>query len=93
MYLLLRECLLHMLLQCKMIHRRVAYLRASAVKRGGKAKLFCKKETVPWPMGCALNSTHVTYFSLFFLLYLLVLFCCISESLGLGCPDLLLRGI
>lgn len=41
-------------------------------------------------MGCALNSTHVIYFSLFFLFYLLVLFCCISESVGLGWPDLLL---
>lgn len=41
-------------------------------------------------MGCALNSTHVISFSLFFLYYFLVLFCCISESLGLGWPDLLL---
>lgn len=41
-------------------------------------------------MGCALNSTHVIYFSLFYFFYFLVLFCCISESLGLGWPDLLL---
>lgn len=32
-------------------------------------------------MGCALNSMHVVYFSLFFS-YLLVLFCCISGSFG-----------
>lgn len=76
MYLLLRECLFHMSFSVKMIHRHVAYLRTSSVKLRGKAKFLFLflffTQTVPWPMGCALNSTHVIYVKPFVLSRFLV---------------------
>lgn len=88
-YLLLRECLLHTSFSVKMLHRHVAYLRTSSVKRGGKPNCFLKR-SCSLAHGLCLKSNTSFTLAFSFLVYFLGLFCCISESFGLGWPDLLL---
>lgn len=80
-YLLLRECLLHMSFSVKMLHRHVAYLRTSSVKRGGKPNCFLKR-SCSLAHGLCLKSNTSFTLAFSFLVYFLGLFCCISESFG-----------
>ena len=88
-YLLLRECLLHISFSVKMIHRLVAYLRTSSVKRGGKPNCFLKRN-------CSLAHGLCLKFNTSFTLAFfnsLDLLCCIGESFSFGWPDLLFRKV
>lgn len=109
MYLLLRECLFTHEFQCKKkrkttkkkktkqkrsIDMLLSWEVAQWRERESQIVFFKKKkETVPWPMGCALNSTRHLLLAFLFFEFSSSLFAAVVNLFGLGRPDLLLRKV